>query len=254
MSETYAIVTALKQSLRSRGITYKQVGRLLGLTESSVKRLFAERDFSLQRLERICQIMDMRLGDLLALAESQKPFIRQLTREQEALLVSDIKLLLVAVCVTNCWTFREILEHYSLSETETIRALAKLDRLKLIELLPNNRVKLLMSPDFSWIDNGPIEQFFEGHVQSDFFNSRFDGPRETRLFIYGMLSHHSTDLLLRQIERLAVEFRQLHNEDVQFPLAERNGTSLVVAMRSWEMAAFDQLRKDKQSVEIGTDQ
>ena len=50
----------------------------------------------------------------------------------------------------------------------------------------------------------------------------------------------------RLIERLAMEFRQLHEADIHFPLDDRHGTSLVIAMRSWELAAFAQLRRHAQ--------
>ena len=33
--------------------------------------------------------------------------------------------------------------------------------MKIIELQPGNRVKMLVAPNFDWIPNGPIQQFFE---------------------------------------------------------------------------------------------
>ena len=170
--------------------------------------------------------------------------ISQLTLEQETLLVSDLKLLLVAVCVTNRWAFEEILDTYSLTEYELIRSLAALDKLKLIELQPNNRVKLLMSNDFSWIPNGPIHQFYESQVQSDFFKSRFSAAGEIRLFASGMLSRASNAILLRRIEKLVQEYRRFNDDDQSLPLNERFGTSMVIAMLPWELAAFEAFRID----------
>lgn len=244
MAETTVIVMTLKRALKAHGLTYRQVGEALAISESSVKRLFADKDFSLKRLEQICQMMNITITDLLQQVEQEQRLISELTLEQEALLVSDLKLLLVAVCVTNRWTFNEILETYALTEHELIRALAALDRLKLIELQPNNRVKLLMSADFSWLSNGPINQFFNAQVQSDFFNSGFKGAGELRVFVSGMLSRASNAILLRRVERLVQEFRQFNDDDQSLPLDERFGTSMMIAMRPWELAAFEAFRKD----------
>lgn len=244
MAETQLIVNTLKKTLKKHGMTYQKVAISLEMSESSVKRLFSGSDFSLKRLALICRMIDMELSDLFRLVEEEKHLVSQITREQEALLVSDTKLLLVAVCITNRWSYQEILETYNLTEHEVIQALAKLDRIKLIELLPHNRVKLLLSADFKWIKNGPIEEFFSQQVQTDFFNSRFRGDGEIRLFVSGMLTRESNALLIRKIKRLAQEFNQFKEEDQSQPLSDRYGTSLCVALRPWELAIFETMRKD----------
>lgn len=90
--------------------------------------------------------------------------ISRLTREQEEELVADVRLLLVALLVRNRWGFEDIVREYAISETECVRLLARLDRLRLIELQPGNRVRLLVARNFRWIPGGPIERFFERHV------------------------------------------------------------------------------------------
>lgn len=49
MSQTKLIVETLKQELRKQGINYRQVAQTLGLSETSVKRLFAGNSFTLER-------------------------------------------------------------------------------------------------------------------------------------------------------------------------------------------------------------
>ena len=48
------LMDQLKHELKSNGVTYKDVGEALEISESSVKRLFRDQDMSLSRLERIC--------------------------------------------------------------------------------------------------------------------------------------------------------------------------------------------------------
>ena len=47
MSQTALLVETLKKSLHQRALTYADVARTLGLSQSSVKRLFAQKDLSL---------------------------------------------------------------------------------------------------------------------------------------------------------------------------------------------------------------
>lgn len=242
MAQTGALMATLKQVLREQGVTYAQVAAHLNLSEASVKRLFAQQQFTLKRLDQVCQLLGIEISDLARRLEAKRN-IAQLSLEQEEELVRDTGLLLVAVSAVNGWTFQDLLATYRFSETALIRHLAKLDRIKLIELLPGNRIKPLITADFSWRKNGPIQDFFECQVQQDFFTSQFDQPGELRLFVTGMLSAPSNQLIQQKLRRLAQDFRHYHQEDRQLPLAQRHGTSLVLAMRPWELQAFARLRR-----------
>ena len=148
MSQITQLTRVLKQCLREHNLTYKQVAEQLSISEASVKRSFAQQRFSLERLEAICQLLAMTLSDLFATVEKQRQRLSQLTVEQENTLLDDPRLLLAAVCVRDGWSFEDIIGYYAISETEAIRLLARLDRLKLIELLPDNRYRLLIAQDF----------------------------------------------------------------------------------------------------------
>ncbi|MDC0661548.1 helix-turn-helix domain-containing protein [Marinobacter sp. SS21] len=242
MAQTSAIVDALKRALKEHGLTYQQVAEELTLSEASVKRLFAERQFSLKRLDQVCNLMGLEISDLIRRLEPEVR-IDRLTVSQEQELVSDSALLLVAICALNRWRFQQILDNYQLSEHQVISRLASLDRMGLIELLPDNRIKALISHDFQWQKNGPIQQFFESQVQADFFQCRFNRPGELRLFLNGMLSPRSNDIMQQKLRRLALDFRHCHQDDLGLPLHQRFGVSMMLAIRPWEVAVFQQYRK-----------
>ncbi len=136
-----------------------------------------------------------------------------------------------------------MLENYALSEPEAISKLARLDRMGLIELLPGNRIKPLITHDFNWQKKGPIQRFFESQVQADFFQCHFNQPGELRLFLNGMLSPRSNEAMQQKLRRLALEFRHSHQEDLALPLEQRYGVSMIVAIRPWEVAVFQQYRR-----------
>ncbi|NCF36286.1 MAG: helix-turn-helix domain-containing protein [Gammaproteobacteria bacterium] len=226
MRQTNLIVETLKRELRKQGINYQQVAQQLDLSESSVKRLFAERSFTLTRLVQVCELLNL-----------------EFSVEQETELVSDIKLLLMAYFLMSKLEFEDIIRIYDISETEGIRLLAKLDRMKLIELQPGNRVKLMIAKNFSFIPGGPIERFYEREVQAEFFDSSFDGDGELRVYISGVFSRAAIVEMNKKLKQLAIDAHELRLESESVPLDDRFGCSLIGAFRPWEVTVFDRLRR-----------
>ena len=249
MAQTKALVEALKQVLRSRSITYAQVARRLGMSEASVKRVFAKQRFTLERLDKMCDVLGIEITDLAKMVEHEAERVSQLTLEQEREIVTDPKLMLVAVHALNHWTLEEIVAHYTISKTECIRLLARLDRLRIIDLLPNNRIRVIVGRNFSWRPDGPFQRHFRDQLEANFFASRFDGRSEHLAFVSGMLSRNSNAVIQQHMRRLEAEFTDLHNQDTDLPLDERFGTSLLIAMRPWIPEAFKKMqRKPTQKV------
>lgn len=178
MTQTHEIMSALKKQLRYAGITYAHLADVLNMSEANIKRMFSQKNMPLQRVEIICDLLDMDFLQLAQFARKQRYEIGELTMEQEKELLANKKLLLLAQLLLSRWTLSEILEHYQYQSHELTQLLAKLDRIKFIELLPGNRIKLLVSNRFKWQDNGPIQRFFEQYIQVEFFQSWFNQPNE----------------------------------------------------------------------------
>ncbi len=241
MAQTNPIVTTLKSILKSQGLTYRDVAQALELSEASVKRLFAEQNLSLRRLDQICQLLEIEISDVVKQMELNQQQLSELTLEQEQELVTDIKLLLLAHVVINGWQFEDIVSLYQLTEAETIRYLAKLDRLKLIELLPKNRIKLKISSKFAWRSGGPIQKFFTQYLLDDFLKSKFERKDESFMFPSGMLSASSREQFNRRIKQLVQDFHSLNEQDRALPIEERFSCSLFLAFRAWRPDVFEKM-------------
>lgn len=246
MAHAAALVEVLKRELKARGITYADLAPALRLSEASVKRMFSRQDFTLKRLDGICRHARIEFSDLARSLAREEALISQLTHEQEKEIVADRKLFLVAVCALNHVTFDQIVQRYDVSAAECVRLLARLDRLKFIELQPGNRIRLLVSRTFSWRPDGPIQRFFNEQAHNEFFDSRFDRNDEFMLVVNGMLSKTSSATVVERLKRIAREFSELHNDDVRLPLEQRSAMSVLVALRHWELAAFAELRRKSQ--------
>lgn len=243
MAQSLHLINTLKKALKGHGLTYADIANKINMSEASIKRMFSEKNFSLKRLEELCQCMDLEISDLLSLMKEDEQNISQLSEEQEKEIVNDLTLLLVTVCVLNRWSLKDIKSHYKISETEGIQYLAKLDRLKIIELLPKNKIKLLVASNFTWIENGPIQQFFQSRVEKEFFSTRFNKMNERLYVINGMLAENSNAVFQKKMEKLVKEFNDLNDSDAGLPIEDRYGTTVVMAIRQWEYGLFKHLRK-----------
>lgn len=243
MARTTVLVDTLKRELKARGLTYAAVARALRLSEASVKRMFAQREFTLSRLDAICDLAGLDFSELARLSAPREAVISQLSYEQEKELVDNPRLMLVALCTLNHWTYEEILDKYALSPAECVRLLARLDRLKFIELLPGNRIRLLVSRAFSWVPDGPIQRLFKEQFQADFFRSRFDREAEIMILANGMLSRASIATLLASLRKAAAEFSALRSDDASLPTAQRVPLTLLVAARPWSPEVLRKYRR-----------
>ncbi|OGT66233.1 MAG: hypothetical protein A2W69_05140 [Gammaproteobacteria bacterium RIFCSPLOWO2_02_47_7] len=241
--ETKNLIEVLKKALKSHGVTYADIAAQLNLSEASVKRMFAQKHFTLIRLESICEMAQMDFTDLIRLMDEERQKISNLTLEQEEELVSDLKFLLVAICVQSNWTFNEMIDYFKITGPECIGYLVRLDRLGLIQLLPNNRIRQMVAKNFRWLPRGPIEKFFEQTAQNEFLDSHFTHPGELRLFMNGSLTWESIESIRKNVEALAHEFSSFQDDDARMPATTRFNTGLLLAMRPWELPIFSKLKK-----------
>ncbi len=243
MSQIVGLLQQLKKELRTRGISYKDVGQRLSLSESSIKRIFTKHAMSLERLEIICEMVDLELTELIEIVKESERSTEQLPYEYEKELVSDSKMLLTAHLLINKWTVPQILANYEIQRLEMTRLLSRLDKMKIIDYLPNEKVRMKVSRDFQWLNNGPIQQFFKQQIEAEFFSCHFTSPGEIKLFSSGMLSRSSNAEMMTKIAKLSDSFNDLHAQDEKTELSEKFGTSLCIAMRPWDIKLFTELRK-----------
>ncbi|MBE7367327.1 helix-turn-helix domain-containing protein [Ramlibacter pallidus] len=243
MSTTADLVTALKKELKAAQMTYADLATGLGMAESSVKRMLAKGDMALSRIDAICRVLKLDFAELARRVADAQPLLSELTQEQERAVVADKKLLLCAICVLSQWTLEQIGAEYRLSEAECIKYFAQLDRLGIIELRPMNRYRLKLAKTFRWRPHGPVMHYFRDHAVLDYFNGGFDGPAESVLLVHGSVSRAIAPSFVDRLQRVAQDFAQQHQADQKLPAKDREGYTLVLAMRSWEFAAFTSLRR-----------
>jgi hypothetical protein len=239
MAERHLIVAEIKRALRECQLTYTQVASKLKLSLASVKRLFATGDLSLERVESICELVGLTLKDILERAHQRGAPTRQLTPTQERELVADPELLFIGWLVLNRMPVEEIVREYRLTEGEVLRLLIRLDRLKVIELQPGNRVRLLINRQFGWRPGGPVQQYIHEKLLGEFFASPFDGPRD-EIFFHGCpVSGDAQEQLRHVLQKASRECMQIVERE-RSPREARHGVAFVLALRRWKYSGFSQ--------------
>ena len=213
----------------------------LGVSEPTVKRDLSRGKFSLERLDKICEVLGVEVNDLIQPADSSP--LTELSEEQEQALVANPKLLLVTYLVVNDWKFNEIISTFQLDENELVKIVLKMDRLRIVDFRPPTRMRKLTSRNFSWRKDGPVHEYFIRRVIPEFFNGRFDSQGDEFRFMGGTLARGSMMRMQASVRRLASEFEQLAHQDAKLPLRDRDGCAIILAMSSREFSEFSKLRR-----------
>ena len=243
MSTTADLVLALKKELKAAHLTYADLAKKLGMAESSVKRMLARGDMPLSRIDAICRALKLDFGELARRVADAQPLLAELTQQQEKAVVADKKLLLVAICVLSQWTLEQMVASYRLTEAECVKYLAQLDRIGIIELRPLNRYRLKLAKTFRWRPHGAVMDYFREHALLDYYSGGFDGHGEGLLLVHGSIARSLAPSFMERLQRVAQDFAQQHQADQKLPEKDREGYTLLLAMRSWEFEAFAALRR-----------
>ncbi len=236
------VFDGLRMHLRARGLTYAHVARALKISEATVKRIFATRNCTLDRLDAICHLVEVDLAELARGAPRESRLLSRLTPEQEEEIAANPALMLVAICAVHQLRVEEIVALYALDEAQCVKLLLRLERIGFLEVHENNRIRLLISRSFSFNPDGPIMRYVKSQA-ADFFNHPFSEPGELLRMINVRVSAESGAALLRRLEQIAREYGEQHNADSRLPLAQRHPTSVLLAVRAWEPGLFKAQRR-----------
>lgn len=243
MRQTHDIIEALKRCLKARGITYRELARRLHLSEASIKRLFAEEKLSLERLEAICDVLDMRVVELMKMTpEADAYTASRLTLAQEQMLASSPRLLTFFYLLNNGWTLERIAREYGIEGRAARACIARLVDAELVAADGASHVQCLTKRRIDWRPGGPVVKLYEAQAKSEFLKSEFDGPQDAFAAVTGELSPASVNLLRRKLQQLNREFDELVQADRYIRSEQRHSVGLLMAFRPWSFSVVSRQR------------
>jgi transcriptional regulator with XRE-family HTH domain len=248
------IVNGLKLAMKARRVTYGELGRRIQLSEPSVKRILSRGTLTIVRLDEICSALDIGLPEILRLTGEQmgdSPDV--LSLEQERALAEDPNLFACFYLLANGRSGRDVARDVGTDERTVRRWMARLDDLHLIEMRPKLRAKTRVASVVAWRTDGPLRRAYESRIRREFLDAAFDRHGESLQFLSAELSTASYKVLLRKLERLAAEFRDLADLDRSLPAREKQSVAAVLAARSWVFSMFAKDNKTLRNESTGND-
>ena len=245
MSSSQGMLVALKNVLRSKGVPYSKIAEHLDLNETSVKRLMTgHTPMTFERMDQICDVVGIDFFDLMKLAKpTDSTESAQLSIDQEQALADDIYLFLAFYGSAKGLSANELIAKYKITQVQLQKALLQLQKLGLIELLAENRVKFLVPRTVRWNESGPLVHKYQSEMQTDFLNSGFVDSAEMRKFLTFPLSHRSKQIFARKLRELTVELQAQSEVDMALEKNLKSTATVLFAIREWTPALLSKFLK-----------
>jgi transcriptional regulator with XRE-family HTH domain len=215
-SEIPLLLRALKSLLKGRGLLYHDVADRLGVSETTVKRYLTGHSLTIEILEDLCRIVDVRLSDLLVMSQ-EEPAQPVLSQEEEEFLAKDAFLAGVFYLLSRGLTPATIQRDFQLADADMNGYLTALDRLGLVRLFPYNRVRVMVGRNFNVQMGGALARLAHDALIKDFF-SKFDVTHPDWLFGFGKLSPSSLERVRELARNFMEAFDTIAEADRELPL------------------------------------
>lgn len=247
MTNSKTLINNLKRELKRQGIGYAELAEKLEISVSTVKKMLAKGNFTLERLDQICEALNIEYLELIENINEEVIRVSKLTHSQEQAMVEDPLLLLMGYATINYWSMEDIVYRYEIPEEIVIDRLKKLEKFGILELRANNSIRPLVSNGFDWQPDGPILKFIRKHMLPEFFKDDFRESGALQIIKNRALTDKSKKILERKSLELADLFDELAYQDRHYLAGnrDRKGTTLVIAYRSWTLSAWGDLARDE---------
>lgn len=151
------LLGTLKKILKNKKMSYKDLGSLIHLSESGVKKLFTAKDISMSRLTQICEALGLRLSDLILLNEEEEIKSVEFTSKQmEALFSQPLLFRIYWRLAIEEKDSKDISKNEKLSSSQIEKSLLKLQRLELLRLDSKKQISFVHKGIYRWVGDNKL--------------------------------------------------------------------------------------------------
>lgn len=213
LSEADQLVAALRRHLRHQGWTARSLATELDIGEATAKRWLAGRGLTLDRLERLASLCSISLADLIF--ETRLPrtgLAQELTLAQETALAASPALSFLFIAILGGFDPAEVGADFNWPPASLEGALARLERLALIDRLPGGRARATIDRAVIWRKR-PMRALFERRMKAQFFDIDYASEEATYSSEVVKLSPTGSGALAELVERFRRDVQQLAEQD-----------------------------------------
>jgi len=230
-SQTDALCTALRRALKQHGIRQVDAAQHCGVGVASIKRWLAGRGLTLDRLEQLAGLAGLTLADLAEAAAASPPELAlALTLAQEKALSEDDLLSFVFVVTLGGEPWQDIVDDFGVPPAQVATALARLEKLALIDRLPSGRVRARVVRNIIW-RKAPMRAQFEARMKPQFMAMDFAAPESIYTSDIYKLSDRGVAMLAELLEQQRRELQALAESDRRGSVLQRRWHAVLSAAR-----------------------
>lgn len=160
----------LQKLLKQHRLSYRDIAENWKLSESSVKRIMSSGDLSLERLIQLSDLMGIQLSELMQLIEGPPTFLVMSTAQDE-LLSKNPDLIYFYIRLTAGDDIDHFAEVHQIPIKTCWQMAYALDKVGLIEIHKNNRIKLgNKGPHFFKADGDVLKKIYPHFFKTMFYH------------------------------------------------------------------------------------
>lgn len=166
------IIEVIKVELKKRKLHYEDLAEQLGMSVSGLKKSLASDDLSISRLQKICEVLEVPLAQVLAAADDEKVQDVYLTEAQEQLLLRNPQIFHLY------WKlrFENLALHKYLQITkfdrEEVRSrLRQLEKVGLVKISAKGDIEFSDRGMIRWSNYGPLVEHLNRKWSSELIES-----------------------------------------------------------------------------------
>jgi transcriptional regulator with XRE-family HTH domain len=227
--EPRQFLAALKRIFKAQGLRYADIAGRIGVSEGTVKRYLNKKGLTLDVLSQLCKAADVTLSELARLTAEENPRTPPATTtEQEQILAI---LSMTFFLLTRGWRSDRIARELELDDVALTRCLTRLDRIGVIALFPNNRVRLLRNFARNPAPTSATYALMARRVHELFDHIDLEDPAVAWTNGFARLSEASLSQISRQLDGLRDEIFELGEADLHLPADRVKWCAIFAAVR-----------------------
>ncbi len=226
----------IKARAKSQGLTQEVLAKRLGVSLPTIKRWYGGGTITLESLGLLVNQMGLTLTEVFSSIENASTPTFQYTDEQERFFSSNPDYLAYFDNLLRGYSPDHIQRKFKLPERECVSYLSKLDKMKLIEWLPKNKVRLLVTGEPVWKTGGALVTKLRKDIFESFLES--ESKVHSHFFLHDYLPEDK-DELTRKLQEL-IEFSKRANSRAKFKIDKSKPMGLYVSLQSfrWEIDSY----------------